>query len=83
VATLKRKRAKDLPVEPKIAAAYKLNAWLDKNFEQCESEQDLWELLGAVRVMVGQKPRQMDGVNYTEMRDFNETFTGEWKIGNS
>jgi hypothetical protein len=77
-----RKRSAKLPPEPRVAAAYKIMSWLDSQFAECRSEQDQWELLGAVRVMVGQKPRQMDGVKYSEMRDFIDEFVDEWGVGN-
>ena len=54
---------------PKLAAFYKLNFALEKAFEAAGDDEDLqWAILDKVREFVNQKPYEMDGLDYKEMR---------------
>lgn len=64
--------------EPIIAALYKFTKFLNDNESKLSHEN--WALLGTVRQMLGQKPMQMDGKSYTEMRNAIKWYLERWGI---
>jgi hypothetical protein len=67
-------RASDMPTDEQVvallASTYKLMKWMDKSFK----ENRPFFVLDKVRWMIDERPMQMDGVSYSEMREYIRDF---------